>query len=442
MIALCLAPPARPCPASLLACLALLCPLLVHAQRCGTGAPSAVTPVLEYHSSPYGHVFKPLVCPSDIVVIPYIASYGVTNGAIRAVDGPTGALLWDVPLPTYIDVFANTPMLSLSAFLVVPAPPGLYVLDVHTGAMLFNTTTPCGALGGSVLAVSPDQTVALNACMRNGGTYAVNFTTGAVLWSVTQYLQVRNILWTPAAVVILGNCQGSQAACGVSALDPATGAQLWNVTLPLAPSVYFMSHGFLFMGVYATGATSIGCYNPVTGELLWSAPVSATLYNTQYSDSMLFTCLGDSLYGYDLSQGGKQAWASPGGGAFPLGVSAPLGVLIAATSIFPGIYVMGLAQDSGKMMWNRSAPLLPVATNIMPTIIDGCGNFVANPYANGNLGPNLTCVSALTGDIAWSYQMQASSRDIQPRYEVGLVSGPGYVYITFDQSVFGFASPA
>jgi polyvinyl alcohol dehydrogenase (cytochrome) len=201
--------------------------------------------------------------------------------SIMALDLDTGAIKWARSLHT-LDIWTFTNMAGPDA-------------DFGCGANLFTAT-----IGGE-----PKDLV--GAGQKNGVYTALDADTGAIVWQTTVgpgghlggihwgtavdgqrlYVGVNNESATPFALGGSGKQAGTMCSVGAwAALDPATGAILWQVANPASPKVtggvsvngpVTVVGGVLFGGSMDP-AGNMYALDASTGDVLWSYTSGGTVY--------------------------------------------------------------------------------------------------------------------------------------------------------------------
>jgi len=212
--------------------------------------------------------------PAVINGVVYIGSY---DGNVYALNAETGAKLWSYATGNlYLD---SSP--AVANGVVYVSSGNVYALNASTGALLWSYTTgggssSTGALlwsyttGGLYLDSSPAvANGVVYVGSEAGNVYALNASTGALLWSKEASAES-----SPAVaneVVYVGSGRG-----GVYALNASTGALLWSYTTGGGPSSPAVANGLVYVG----GGDNMYALNASTGALLFSYPTGGEVWSS------------------------------------------------------------------------------------------------------------------------------------------------------------------
>ncbi len=188
---------------------------------------------------------------------------GSIFGTLYALNATTGALLWE-------DAYGSDSEFSSPAV----ANGIVYVGDV-AATVTYTPWTPlrehsCGSTRPGSVASSP---AVVNGVVFFGSYgnyfYALNATTGALLWSNLIGPVVNSTPAVANGVVYVGSYTGD-----VYALDAGTGALLWNSARGGVESSPAVANGVVYVG---SDDYNVYALDPSTGALLWNYTMSNTV---------------------------------------------------------------------------------------------------------------------------------------------------------------------
>jgi len=153
-------------------------------------------------------------------------------GTVSALDASTGALIWSKQLGSSIGPpktlgggLAGQAVANGVLYVGIQGKPGIYVLyalDAGTGAFLWSKTLP------SMYRETPAVTNGVVYVVSGEMVYALNATTGAVVWQVpgdgSSPVVANGVVYTGAWI---GTGEGTGYGI-ITAFDASTGAKLWN----------------------------------------------------------------------------------------------------------------------------------------------------------------------------------------------------------------------
>ncbi len=222
----------------------------------------------------------------------YIGTFNESGGvgAVVAFWATNGTIRWRVPAPASVS-FSSPALVNGTVYVGVigkyntttqvtyDPPYGVLALDAATGAQRWFFPTD-GSVAASPFVVGSEVIVPA----KDGFVYALDATTGTLLWRVAAQAGVSSPALAGNAVVLAGGSFGSGGR--VTALDPATGAILWTFTPngPVQSSVaaadgkVFFSTNVANGTVYALNATSGRLdwfYTPTPRQFIFASPVVA-----------------------------------------------------------------------------------------------------------------------------------------------------------------------
>ncbi|MDH7511014.1 MAG: PQQ-binding-like beta-propeller repeat protein [Methanolinea sp.] len=294
------------------------------------------------------------------------------DGGIR----PGNSLLWKSQVENY---YGSIPAV-VDGVVFVNGIYEMHALDALTGKLLWSSPYGGGmsspaVTGGVVYSGSNDKNL-----------YALNASTGALLW---QYTTERAFSSSPAVaggVVYAGNTEGN-----LYALDAGTGALLWTFA---AGSEVASSPAVARGAVYIAGRDGTLCaLNATSGDLLWTYATGKETVSSSpaVSGNTVYFRGGDgTLHALDASTG-VPLWTAPAGAP---GESGPA---VAGGRVFIGDgngTVSALDASDGTPIWN-STIAGPVRNS--PSVANGI------VYA-GSMDGTVSALDALTGDLLWTWE--------------------------------------
>ncbi len=252
--------------------------------------------------------------------------------------------------------------------------------------------------------------VATSVTDTNGTVYAINATTGSVIWS-SPYPTA--FLTTPAVSenkVIVAGYNGM-----VYALNIANGAKIWNYSTGAAImySSPTIAEGKVFIG---SGDKYFYALDINNGQYIWRKGMSYEVYTTPaVSDGKLYFATNYGyLYCYSTSNGAYQ-WSSS------VNLSAPnseiyTSPVVSGDKVFIGSYnyakIFAFYKDSGVKAWEYSAGA-PV--NYAPAVAYG------NVYVVTTTNHKVLALSQATGTLVWEYANMTYGSFVSPTIADGMV---------------------
>jgi outer membrane protein assembly factor BamB len=199
------------------------------------------------------------------------------------------------------DVLSSSSAVA-NGLVYVGADNGLYALNASTGELLWSYPT-----GGGIAFFSPAVAngVVYVGSYSDDAVYALKASTGELLWSYV----TGTVESSPAVangVVSVGSYSDR-----LYALDASTGGLLWSYTTgDIVVSSPAVANGV----VYVASRRSLYALNASTGDLLWSYPTGGYVYSSPaVAKGVVYVGSGDHrLYALNASTGGL-LWADNGG---------------------------------------------------------------------------------------------------------------------------------
>ncbi len=252
----------------------------------------------------------------------------------------------------------------------------------------------------------------------SGELQARNLDTGELMWRYDVGDQLRGSPAVSDGVVVIGG----GLAGGFTALDAATGDVLWHVATPGQLAVYTQP-AVVDGVVYAnTGpsevADSVYAIDLMTGEVLWSTPVAAGIFNGPAVDGgQLYVTSADEgrLVALDTSTG-EVAWTlQRDDDTFYSAPTVSDGLVYVTTTsdaAWDGTF-LAVNADDGTIAWQNSTH--GDAQGSSPAIYGDL--VISGTHANGAV----VAYDRITGTVAWRHQ------DTGPVSSSLMTTGDGYV---------------
>ncbi len=214
------------------------------------------------------------------------------------------------------------------------------------------------------------------------------------------------------------------------AINAASGAKIWNYSIPVGGSSPAVADGIVYVGsfdgnVYAFNATNgVKLWNYPTGDVVSSSPAVA--------DGLVYIGLSDGNLCALNSTAGDEVWKFQSSG----GVGSPVvknGVVFVISNAFIPVYayagdIYALNASSGKMLWDFS-------TNnsvTFPTI------FGKTLYAG--VGSNVSALNSIDGSQLWSKNISKQVSLSPPVLRPTAVLGNALFVGSSDGSVYALNS--
>jgi outer membrane protein assembly factor BamB len=268
-------------------------------------------------------------------------------------------------------------------------PIGLYALNASTGARLWNFAT--GAVQASPAVANGvvyfgATSGSLNVQNSSGSVYALNARTGAKLWSYAAgtLFNFSGALAVANGVVYVaagGNTtsQPVQSRANVFALNASTGAVLWSYALgedviPIgSPAV---TNGVVYFGTQGfSGSGQLYALNASTGAKLWSYPTNGDLATSPAvaNGVVYFGAFDDNVYAINATTGAK-LWSYTTGNIVASSPAVANGVVYIG-SADGNVYALNAA--TGARLWSYAAGSgvfsSPAVANGVVYIVDANG---------------------------------------------------------------------
>ena len=218
----------------------------------------------------------------------YVGSY---DGKVYALDGSTGALVWNY---TTGNVVYSSPAVA-GGMVYVGSGYNVYALDASTGSFKWSNTT-----GGYVLSSPAVADGKVFVGSWDDKVYGLNASTGTYVWTYTTGSVVQSSPAVADGKVFVGSWDHN-----VYALDASTGSFKWSYTTGVAvESSPAFADGMLFVGsgdhnVYAFGVHDVAVTNVTSAKTVvgkgFTANITVTVANHgRYTEALNVTAYASS----------------------------------------------------------------------------------------------------------------------------------------------------
>jgi outer membrane protein assembly factor BamB len=272
--------------------------------------------------------------------------------------------------------------------------PRTYAADAITGELIWNTTTGAGgSYSHSSVAVANGRVYVAN---YNRDVYALNETTGAIIWQFS--LEGYTFNTSPAVangIVYLGSEGYASGSSYVWALNATTGHIVWAyLTGPIYYSSPAVVDGVVYIGDISSGYSNVYALNASTGTKIWN-----------------FTRAGGAFYSSPAVAGGRLYIGSMDSNVYALNTTTGVKVwnhttgngIRSSPAVVGGVVYIGsqdkniyaLNASTGAKIWNYTATSLVHVS--APAVADG------KVFIGSNDG-NFFALNATTGAKIWRYK--------------------------------------
>lgn len=286
---------------------------------------------------------------------------------------------------------------------VIPADPAnaartIYALNASTGAILWSDTG--GAETGYIgIPAFADGVVYAGSCNpqlnewspNSGNLYAFNATTGVVLWNYT----MSDGVYESGPTVTDGSVYVCSGQGNIYALNATTGALEWNYT---TMSAIWQSPTVVDGVVFASTSTPtrVLALNASTGVLLWTSSIDGWLYWSAPAVEGGFVYAGSTdnyVYALNASTGALVWNFTYTGSAL---MSSP--VVSEGVVYIGGAALYALNASTGEFLWNYTfdnvQPGIGITTHAV--VVDGV-------IYLGSADCGVYALNATSGSLIWSY---------------------------------------
>jgi outer membrane protein assembly factor BamB len=321
-------------------------------------------------------VFGGIVAASDWSQMHYDASHtGYTTDA-----GPiTNNVLW-----SYNTSLAVTSSVAESGgYVYVPSGANLLCLNVQTGALVWNYTSPdFGKVWGAAIA---------NGYVYTGTDgyhiYCLNATTGTQVWNYTT-------AGTDYTTTVSGSYVYAGSGHYVYCLNASTGALVWNYTTGGGAYVPSVSGNYVYVG---SDDGKVYCLNAQTGASVWNYTTGDSIYSTPaVSGGYVYVgSIDHNVYCLN-AQTGEKVWNYTADSFVFSGPAVANGYVYVGS--YSGNFYCLNAQN-GNLVWNYTTGIGSQDHAIL------CSAAVSgNGYVYfGSDDYSIYCLNAQNGNLVWNY---------------------------------------
>jgi parallel beta-helix repeat protein len=258
---------------------------------------------------------------------------------------PNGVEWWEYPTGSSIEM--SSPAISNGTLYIGNDVGTLYALNTTTGALLWSYPT------GSKIDSSPavaNGTVYFGNEAYYGTLYALNANSGVLQWSWSLF-NAQTLSASPTVANGMVSIVGSGAST-LFTFNATTGSQVWSAYLNGAPplSSPAVGNGLIF----ACGGTWIRAIDISNGTILWSYTPGTYCRDPAFAGSTVyFGDYGDSKFHALFAENGTEAWNITLANAIRTVPAVAGGVVY--VSIDRALYA--LDAGSGTILWTNSTAI-------------------------------------------------------------------------------------
>ncbi|XES78587.1 MAG: PQQ-binding-like beta-propeller repeat protein [Candidatus Bathyarchaeia archaeon] len=300
------------------------------------------------------------------VVVDGRVYFGSDDGSIYAVDAQDGTLIWD--FTTEGPARSSPAVVNGVVYAGGYRAHMVFAINASTGDLLWKSpinslypnTISATTVANDVVYVS----VYVAEAGHGGELYALNMTTGKLLWIYDPSAWISSSPAVADGVVYIGSSRGLEA------LDAITGAAIWNGNI----DAYGIDALTVDEGLVYAGATTevVQAFNAYNGAFVWNGSVSGGCYMScpAVANGMLYVC---TTYG--------------------------------GSSVLHAGGVFALDAATGALRWNQTIGSISQSS---PAVADGIvyvGSDDTGPsyLLNSTTGHKIYALNATTGAIIWTY---------------------------------------
>jgi outer membrane protein assembly factor BamB len=304
----------------------------------------------------------------------------------------------------------------------------VYALNSTTGSMVWSFKADFGVF------TSPSVTNGIVYVSSEDTLYALNASTGNQIWS-TQRADTSPVV--ADGIVYVDGGDGN-----FNALNASTGSLIWSYPISefsLAATAPAVANGIVYVG--ALNDHNVYALNAATGSKIWSFPTGSLIISSPVVVNDLLYISSQNNYFYALNATtGSQLWNYKTAGPIDSSPAVANGIVYVGIDSqgggtnYPGVFY-ALNGLTGSVIWTNQLTFnqqsvydsFSSPSFASSTIYVGCRSVVSSQGVVFSL-------NAATGDIIWSYQT------------VSLESSPaianGVVYISDLNNIYAFGSPS
>ena len=341
---------------------------------------------------------------------------GSDDNFVYALNAGTGSMLWSFETG---DIIRSTPTLAGGAVYVGSNDNFVYALDAGTGEMLWKHDT------SKAVQYSP---VVTDGVVYIGAQGDVDYSVHALDAMSGEQVWAAGVPYPYGAEFAVTVANGKLYAPGASgefyAMDASTGEVLWSVSVGMGSE---SPPAVLDGVVYLTAVNTAYALNEATGEEIWSYGTEkfpARDHPAVVVDGVYYFAPDSNLYALDVTTG-HMRWFYVASGLI---TDAPVVAegMVYVRSESGGFHAVDAATGGLALSWENTDSALR-----SPTVVN---SFLIAESADGDL----RVLVAATGDEVWSFSK--GYFDGVPSYTIA--NGVLYVGTLNDGSVYAFAIPS
>ena len=325
-----------------------------------------------------------LECVSDVASLPVMGS------SFPGPSPPDESLIWHYNTGNPGDLIIVSPTLDSGAVYAGTYTGRTYALDANTGELLWSFDIERG--GSIPPPLAADGTVYVK---NKGGLFVLDASTGELLSSVPGRAAVSDGTITILAASTIAFLSSDVT---VSAVDPASGEQLWATSVqrrtevPIAP-VPTAAGG----NVYVSDERQVHALDASTGEPIWTFDAGEHLSPPTASDGLVYLQSDVTAYALDESTG-EQRWSYDGEMLYSYFADGSVATSAIPPTVIDGVWYLtdngslhALDAATGQALWSFEEEYV-TRTHL---VAEG------KVFVNGDAG-SFHALDAATGDRMWS----------------------------------------
>ncbi len=231
---------------------------------------------------------------------------------------------------------------------------------------------------------------------EDGKVYALNASTGLILWSyLTNAVPDSDVYSSPAVaggVVYVGSGDGA-----FYALNATNGLQLWNYT---TDNGFLSSPAVVDSVVYTGGGLDVYAFDATNGTMLWNYPTGGSVYSSPavVGGVVYVGSENDRVYALNATNGAV-LWSYLTGGWVDSS-PAVVGGAVYVGSDDNNVYALN--ATNGFQLWNYTS----YKVESSPAVVDGVVYIGSDGLYGG--AANVTALNATDGTVLWNFPTGAS----------------------------------
>lgn len=258
---------------------------------------------------------------------------------LYALNATTGKLLWKFTTGQLLD---SSPAVAQGMVYFGSWDENFYALNANTGAVVWSYPVP-GVVIRSQVTVANGMVYIPIYVQFGGELIALDGKTGALQWTYS----IPGLGWN--AIAVSGGAVYADGSDGIYAINASTGALIWQEPLYDMTGGPAVSQGIVFIS--GPGNITTSAVNAASGQSVWVGNYASSFYAV--GGGFLYGVAGDHSSFGDSLFGGMQANSGLGGWVFPTGyvLSSPPAVAngVVYAAVASGMYA--LDATSGYVLW-------------------------------------------------------------------------------------------